>query len=164
MVWKQILPHRAACDRFLKNTDGISFMVSSVTGMVAKSPNPAAGKIVNPGVSYWLVLESSNVDPRVVVRNMQGALQGEAELRLLREPPLITSLDAMENTLCNVMKDHNNSYIKRRISESQPEDTSGGEKGMATRLVGRTVHFAAFAKQAQLAMENGGIYVDVQDY
>ncbi len=166
-IWKQILTHRSAFDRFLKNTNpGISLMVSSITGMIAKSQNPSSGKIANPGIAYWIVLESAEVDPRSIVRNVQGALQGQAEVKLLQEPPLMRSLDTMHNTLCTVMKDHSNSYIKRRIAESQLEQKgdSAADRGYATRLVFQSNDLAAFAQQAHEILHQGGVFVDLIQY
>ncbi len=164
MVWQQILMHRFACDMFLKNMEGVTMLVSSITGMKGKSPNPAGGKLVNPGIAYWIILESTNIDPRAIVRNLQGVLLGHAEIRLLQEPPFITTIDTIQNTLCTVMKDHSNSFIKRRINESQVETKDMSEKGLATRFVVKPNEFANLAKQAQEALQRGGIYVDIVEY
>lgn len=163
MIWRQILTHRGGCDQFLKNLGGISFMVSAITGMAAKSPNPAIMKVANPGVSYWLVLESPEVDPRAIVRSVQGALQGQAEVKLLQEPPLITSLETIHSTLCTAMKDHSNTYIKRRISESQPEIGIATESKLATRLVvvKPTNLDNQLTYRAKDILQSVGIFVDI---
>ncbi len=162
MVWNQILSHRAACDQFVKNLTGISLFVSSITGMLGKSPTVPGGKTIYPGVSYWVVLESADVDPRAIIRNVQLALQGQAEVKLLQEPPLISSIDSMQTTLCTVMKDHGNTYIKRRLSESQPEASDLSRVG--TRLVIQPNELAPVARQAQEPLRYVGVLVDVVEY
>ncbi len=141
-------------------------MVSSITGMVAKAPSPSTDKLVNPGISYWVVLESPDVDPRAIVRNLQGALTGQAEVKLLQEPPILNSLDKMHITLCNTIKDHSNSYIKRRLGESSQDasDPAIPGVGLATRIVTLPNHLAEFCRQAQAGLVNGSIAVDLLEY
>ncbi len=141
-------------------------IVSAITGMVGKTPGAGGGKIVNPGIAYWLVLESADVEPRAIVRNIQGALQGQAEVKLLQEPPIISTVDIMQNTLCTVMKDHSNTYIKRRMAESQVEvnDPAMLGGGSSVRLVRLRNELDEFAKQAKESLTNGGIIVDVLEY
>ncbi len=162
-IWKHILTHRNACDQFIKKMEGVAFVVSSITGMLGKT---TTGKIVNPGLSYWIVLDSPVVDPRVIVRNVQGGLQGQAEVKLLQEPPIISTVETIQNTLCTAMKDHSNTLIKRRIAQSQPEayHTPLQDGGFATRLVVQPNDLNNFAKQAQHALQQGGIFVDIVEY
>ncbi len=166
MVWKQILSYRVACDKFLKNMTGVALFVSSITGMCGKSTNLEVTKIVYPGLGYWIILDSPLVDPRAIVKSMQSALQGQGEIRLLQEPPIMNTVDLMNNTVCNVLKDHANSYIKRRMGECQSEmnDVSGHVTGHATRIVVQPNDLAPFAQQAQCLLQKGGINVDVVSY
>ncbi len=159
MVWKQIVSYRSACDRFLNNTQGVSMFVSSITGMVGKS---AAGKLVNPGVAYWIVLSCSSVDPRAIVRNIQGVLHGQAEVKLLQEPPVIHTVDTIFGTLCTVMKDHNNSYVRRRMAEAQLEGEASAL--FPCRIVAQNNELATTARQAKENLDKGGVYVDILEY
>ncbi len=162
-MWKKILMHRTACDQMVKKMGGISFMISAITGMVAKSPIPGVGKIACPGVSYWAVLESREVDPRAMTRHMQGSFQGQAEVKLLQEPPLITTMETMHSTLCTVMKDHSNTYIKRRLAESDAESGIGTGSRLAARfVVVKPNSFANdFTQLATESLQKEGISVDL---
>lgn len=164
VTWRNIRSHRYQCDQYITNMEGVAMVVSSITGMQAKSANPGIGKIVNPGVSYFVILDSPEVDPRGIVRSVQGALQGQAEVKLLQEPPILSTLEVMQNILCTVMKDHSNTYIKRRMTESKPEvnDPCVQGAGCAVRLVSLTddADLVAFASQATESLGLGGIYVD----
>ncbi len=164
IAWSQILNHRHACDRFLKSMEGASMFVSSITGMLGKAPG--GGKMVNAAVTYWVVLKCPEIDARVIVRSMQGALHGQAEVKLLQEPPIISAVDTIHTTLCNVMKDHSNNFIRRRISQALPEITEKAktDQGFATRIIVVDQELAYFAKQAQEYLIQGGIAIEVVDY
>ncbi len=166
MVWRKILAHRVACDKFIKTMEGITMMVSAITGMVGKSTQSADGKIVNPGISYWIVLESANIDPRAIIRSVQGALQGQAEVKLLQEPPIMSAIDTMQTTLCTVMKDHSNTYIKRRMAESEvnTSDPVLPGQGYTVRLVVQQNYLVDLANKAKDSMSTAGVYVDVMQY
>ncbi len=162
LIWRSILSQREACDRFLKNTEGVSLIISSITGMVGKLQGQG-GKAVYPGIAYWVVLSSLEIDPRAIVRNIQAALQGQAEVKLLQEPPVMSTIETMQNTLCTVMKDHSNSYVKKRLIASQAElkDTILSEVGNASRFVTLQNELDQVAIQARLSLQQGGILVDI---
>ncbi len=166
IVWRQILSQRMACDKYIQSLDGTLLILSSITGLVGKSANTPDGKIVNPGLAYWLVLNSANIDPRWIVRQMQEVLKGQAEIKLLQEPPLITTVETMHNTLCTVMKDHNNSYVKRRMVECHTlmNNPSIPNVGFPARLVVQQNDFANIARNAQEFMNAGGVFIDVVQY
>ena len=166
-IWKRILTQRAACDKFIHSLHGVSLILSSITGLVGKSSNTPDGKIVNPGLAYWIVLDSPEVDPRDIARQVQAVLQGQAELKLLQEPPLISNADTMHSTMCTVMKDHNNSYVRRRIQEcfamtGDPSTPAG--PGYPCRLVTQYNDVSAQAINYQAALNQGGVFIDVVNY
>lgn len=165
VIWKQILSQRVACDKFLKSMAGVSLFVSAITGAIGKSPNPAVKKMAYPGISYWIVPDSPNIDPWAILKEFQNALQGRAEIRFLREPPINTTLDLMHSTLCNVMKDHNNGYIEQRMADCQAENGNVYPySGVSTRIVAKSDDLNMFATAAQRSMNTSGICVDVVTY
>ncbi len=159
MVWSQILAFRLACDKFLTNLDGVALFVSAITGTTGKAKGDA-GRMVYPGLGFWIVLQAESVDPRAIVRNLQTALKGQAEIKLLQEPPIIKTVDTMTTTLCIVLKDHSNSYIKRRMSACQHDEMGRA----AVRIVTKHNELAPFARQAEQSFQSGGVYVDVVHY
>ncbi len=165
-TWKQIQLNRVAMEKHLLNLGGIKMMFSSITGMVGKAPGPNTDKLVNPCLSYWIVLESEQVDPRAIVRGVQGVLTGQAEVKLMHEPPIMSDISKMHSTLCTVVKDHSNSYIRRRILESTPDpsDPAMPGVGLATRIITLPNDLKDLAKQTQEALRNGGVAVDVIEY
>ncbi len=162
-VWKGILSYREACDNILKNMAGVAFFVSSITGMLSRGSKVPGQKTVNPALGYWIVLNSHSVDPRSIVRNMQAAVGGGAEIKLLQEPPLITMVDPMNNTLCNVVKDHANGYVKRRMVESyaQVKDRLTMGIGLPVRMVVLPGEWANVATNAHLELQQGPIAIDL---
>ncbi len=166
-VWKDILSHRVACDKFIHQQQGVAFFVSAITGMKGKTA--AKTLCINPGVSYFIVLESAQVDPRLIVRNVTAAMQGQADVKLLKEPPIIREMEAMHNALCVVLKDHANGYIKQRIGTSLEGlcHISEPYAGNAGRLVVKSGNLNAFAqeaKQTMSALGGGSVVVDVVQY
>ncbi len=166
MVWKQILTQRVACDQFVKGLSGVAFFVSSITGTVGKAAHSGAAKIVYPAVGYWIVLDSAAIDPRAIVRNITNVLHGQAEVRLIKEPPIVDSLEGMHNTICNVMKDHANGYIKQRIEtcQAQPQHATMPYAGNAARMVANSEELETLAKQSRANMQLGGVQVDIVNY
>ena len=166
-TWKQIVSYRVACDKFIYNQEGVAFFVSVITGMKGKTA--AKTLCINPGISYFIILDSAQVDPRAIVRNVTAAMQGQAEVKLLKEPPIIKEIESMHNTLCVVLKDHANGYIKQRIAASQEglSDMSEPFAGPAGRLVVKSDNLGAFAKEAKETMEvlgGGSVVVNVVQY
>ncbi len=161
-VWSQILLLRSAYDKLIKNMDGVVFVISSICGLMIKAAN-MTGKTIGPAIGYWVVLES--IDPRAVVRYVQEMVQGQAEVKLLQEPPLMTTLDTIHNTMCTVFKDHSTPCIKRRIVESQMQgiDAMLPNGGFATRLV-PTSELDSLAKLAKPILDEAGVYVDIVTY
>lgn len=164
VIWRQILSHRVECDKFMKNVPGISLFVSAITGTVGIGKPPTAQKVVFPGISYWVV-PFAIVNPWVILRNFQDTLKGQAEVRFLREPPIINTLDVMQSTMCNVLKDHNNTYIEQRMEACLREHGHGYPyAGVAARIVANSQDLTAFAKEAEKAMDLGGVRVNVVQY
>ncbi len=164
VLWRSIVPQRLMCDQYLNNMDGISMIISAITGTLGKAADPGGMRRAYPGISYWIVLQSPDVDPRAIVRQVQQSLQLQAEVKLLQEPPLLYTVSDMHSTLCKVMKDHSNKFIKRKIAESDPENTPEGNKGPATRIVAVNSDFVAFATAAQLTFAQEGMSVDAVQY
>ncbi len=161
-AWKNILSHRVICDNVIRNLDGISLFISAITGCVSRPAKPKP-PVITPAVAYWALLESADVNPRKIILQLQESVQGQAEVKLLQEPPLLQNAESMINTMCVVMKDHGNNYIKRRIAESYEElkNHVAVDLGQPAKIVVKNNALMPLATQAQVVWQFGKIFVDL---
>ncbi len=164
IIWKRILDQRQECDNFVKRLPGIAYFFSSITGMLVRISKPTVVRYVYPAVAYWVVLKSVNVNPRDIVRAVQTGVDGQAEVKLLQEPPLLTTVDPMSSTLCTVMKDHGNGYVKRRMHESHLAQGDTSDTGQPVRIVALPSDLIDVAKESRdILLQRGAIDVDYME-
>lgn len=168
MIWQNILSYRVSCDKFVKKLEGVAAFVSAITGTIGKSVIPnIRTPLVYPGISYWIVLTSPTADPRAIVRVMTNAFTGKAEIRLLKEPPVIDLPEVMHSTLCNVMKDHANGYVKQRVAACKAQLSPHNQMhlaGAVARVVSNLAILYELAQKAQGPMRQASVCVDIVHY
>jgi hypothetical protein len=164
-IWQNIQELRKMYDDMIKqfsNDMEMVYFVSATTGVI--SPQKRTAARIYPAVSYWIVLKRhlSTVEAYTMLRSLKERLPSweNSEVKLLQEPPIISTADKQHNVLCTVIKDHNGHYVKRRLTESKP-NAFESNYSMATRLVTCSHGDVNVLKQMQQELTATGIYLDV---
>ena len=105
--------------------DEESTIVSSQRSMVSElstssSINTAVEKDRLPSFAYWIAFESPNGAPVSLVRMQRSLLDCDVEIdtKILSSRPGTSAACDMTKRLCNVLKDHNSSYIGDIVNAS----------------------------------------------
>lgn len=162
-VWRSILAYRTQCDERIKTLPGVGFFVSAITGVTTRSPKPAL-PVVSPAISYWIVLKAGFIDDKLgreMIKNVQIYYQGQAEVKVLQEPPLVSSLAAMNVSLCTVMKDQANGYVRKKITECLSQSQGQREHGCPARIVVLQGDMSRIVTEAQIKLGQANIMVDM---
>ncbi len=162
--WKHILANRVRCDKMVKGIPGVSMVLSCITGAVSRPPKPKL-PITYPAISYWVATKDYDINVRQIMIQLQGIMQGEAEVKLLKEPPLLTNQETMSPALFTSMKDHGNGFVKRKMVESYAtlKLTMAVEMDQVVRILLVGAGLSDLAKEAKVICQDANVLIDIDE-
>ncbi len=119
-TWNDITLYRTRCDQALANFEGISFFISSISGVYTKpSVKGEAPKHVFPALAYWIITDHIH---SIKQENLMHYLTQTCPGSLVKPlgnmaHPLVGQVELC-NTLYMVVKDYSNGFVRKKIENS----------------------------------------------
>ena len=139
-AWDAIALQRRKCDAVVRAHPNVELFVSSITGVfkkgAAKGFKPSS---IYPAVSYWMVttpgLEDGVIQSTIISRlHVVCARVNVKPITAQHCQPFDIAV-AASGTLYVVLKDHNSSYIRRRVARSLRMIGDVSQKRAPSRIV-----------------------------
>ncbi len=165
MHWKAIMANRTIFDDILKGMGHHELIVSSISGMFnSPKKNSSVVKMVYPALAYWVMTQRGDFAAQDIIMALaKEAMSTKAEVRYLSSTNL-EKYDEMANMLCMVVKDHNGTYVKRKMLESQTAlGLAESNIGSVSRIimVAPSPELESIIRAAQLPINDAKICMDV---
>ena len=158
-AWAQVAARRLEADAFLSAQPSIGLFVSSVTGAFTKpSHKGQAPQEIFPALAYWVVGHDHTMNINTLITQVSN-LFGRVETREIGSGR--TPQDRMSSSLFVVLKDHSNSYVRKRNVESLV--SLGSQATMPTsRMIVLHESFHDFVCQAMGEVAKMGLDLKVE--
>ena len=169
-AWDAIVTRRQLCDQVVAKTPSVQMFVSCISGVFNKTGTPgkwrSQQKPVYPAVSYWVVYDSTETDVvrQLVVRLLAvcSSIQCKAitSTHHRRDEPMAANC----GTLFVALKDHNSSFIDRKIHCSL---LARGALGATSHSRNANLNVLSHSKYRQqmptsvAAMQGSGLYIQL---
>lgn len=115
-AWDSLVRHRQSIDQVVQSVEGIAFYISSITGVFSKpSHKGEVPQEIYPAVAYWLALKNPDFDPYTLMNAISNIFN--TETRLISNPTM-PSVENFTTSLCAVLKDQMNGFVRQKIKES----------------------------------------------
>ena len=149
-VWGNIVALRERVDAMVRQVDGISFFVSSVTGTVSihvrKQDQPTD---IFPALAYWVVGEGPQFNESALMTTVMNNGLGATFRQMAQRKTKVGTEGAADRgaaTLYMVVKDHGEGFVRGKIDESLGTDCKGLHP-----IVKFIVHERAYMPNLQMA-------------
>ena len=167
-TWRSIVEIRERCDALVQRERHVQLYASNITGVYNKNTQQlcVVDRYVWPAISYWVVrCGRAVIDSPALWQRLGDAFPAAAvkPITVCSRRLADHSSDAhISGPLFVVLKDHNSSFVRRRIAQSLHHRGSRPTAHAPAKVVSVGPRYARHLAQSKLVFSRAGLFADIE--